>query len=118
MTKYNSVKTIIDGITFASKAEANRYQELRLLERAGAISELELQPRYILQDAFTRKGKKVQAITYIADFRYIEKGVVITHEVKGAETEAWKIKQKMFWHRYPHLELLVLYTRTAKKGKA
>lgn len=44
--KFNAVKTVIDGHTFASKAEAARYAELKLLRRAGEIFELELQPKY------------------------------------------------------------------------
>jgi hypothetical protein len=46
--KYRNIKTIVDGITFASKKEAKRYSELKLLERAGMITDLELQPAFNL----------------------------------------------------------------------
>ena len=48
MNKYNAVKVNVDGITFDSKKEAERYSELKLLERCGAISDLELQVEYKL----------------------------------------------------------------------
>jgi len=66
--KYGNIKTVIDGFTFDSKREATRYQELKLLEKAGEIRELELQPKYTL----VPKTKKRRAVTYTADFRYLE----------------------------------------------
>lgn len=72
-SKYNAVKTIIDGIKFDSKAEARRYSELKLLERSGLISKLKLQPRYNLMPSYTNgKGQKIRAIDYIADFEYLD----------------------------------------------
>ena len=62
--KYRAVKTTIDGITFASKREAKRYTELKILEKAGMITHLELQPEYLI----TINGIKI--CRYIADFRY------------------------------------------------
>ena len=62
--KYNAKKTLVDGIVFASAAEAHRYKELKLLERAGEISDIRLQVPYV----FTLKGKKI--FTYYADFVY------------------------------------------------
>ena len=62
--KYKAVKTTIDGITFDSKREAKRYTELKILEKAGYITHLELQPEYPI----TINGIKL--CKYIADFRY------------------------------------------------
>ena len=42
-SKYGARKTIVDGITFDSKKEANRYRELKLLEDAGEIEKLKMQ---------------------------------------------------------------------------
>lgn len=96
MTKYRNRKTVIDGYRFDSMREAARYQELRLLERAGVISELELQPKYTLQPGFTREGKKHRAITYTADFRYRdERGATIVEDVKGVQTQVFRMKRKM-----------------------
>lgn len=50
--KYGNIKTVIDGIKFDSKRESERYLELKLLEKAGEISDLKLQPRFILQHGF------------------------------------------------------------------
>ena len=58
--KYGARKTVIDGITFDSKREAIRYQELKLLERAGEIKDLELQPKYILQPKYCKNGKSIR----------------------------------------------------------
>ena len=70
MSKYRNRKTTIDGIAFDSKAEARRYAELKLLERAGEIKDLELQPKYRLLDGFKKNGKTYRPIDYIDEFRY------------------------------------------------
>lgn len=103
--KYNNHKTIVDGIKFDSIREAERYQELKLLEEAGKISHLELQPVVVLQDKFVYRGKVIRAITYRADFAYFDhaanKGVI--EDVKGMETDVFKIKKKMFQKKYGDL---------------
>ncbi|HKM44760.1 MAG TPA: DUF1064 domain-containing protein [Dysgonamonadaceae bacterium] len=101
--KYNAKKTVIDGITFDSKAEAKRYTELKLLERAGLISKLKLQPRYNLMPSYTNgKGQKIRAIDYIADFEYLdtETNRVVIEDVKGKKTAVYNIKKKLFEKRY------------------
>lgn len=72
MNKYRNKKVIVDGEEFDSKKEGNRYKELRLLERAGEISNLELQPRFLLQDKFKKNGKTYRKIEYVADFMYCQ----------------------------------------------
>ena len=91
MTKYRAKPTTIDGIRFASKAEARRYQELKLLERAGEIHNLETHPKYTLV-------VNDQVIcTYTADFRYEENGEVIVEDVKSRPTMtySYKLKKKL-----------------------
>ena len=101
--KYGNRKTTIDGITFDSKREAARYRQLKALEQAGEICNLELQPRFVLLDTFTDShGKRHQAITYVADFQYTEAGRVVVEDAKGVETAVFKIKRKLFLSRYPH----------------
>lgn len=90
VSKYGAVRTEIDGITFASKREAKRYGELRLLERDGQIAGLELQPRYPLKV----NGKLVT--TYVADFRFREHGALVVEDAKGMRTQAYIIKAKLF----------------------
>lgn len=89
--KYRNVPTIVDGIRFDSKAEARRYGDLKLLERAGEIRDLRLQPRYPL----TVNGVKV--CEYRADFAYLDRtGTPITEDVKGVSTKDFIIKAKLF----------------------
>lgn len=100
--KYGNRKTVVDGIKFDSKVEAERYKELRLMEKAGEIRDLVLQPKFLLQDKFKHKGKTERAVKYIADFKYFDvlRGVYVVEDVKGVETEAFKIKRKLFLKRY------------------
>lgn len=105
--KYLSKKTTIDGITFDSKKEGLHYVELKKLEKQGKISNLELQPSFLLQDGFKRDGKKYRPITYIADFRYVENGKVIVEDVKSsftAKDKVYKIKKKMLLYKYEGFE--------------
>ena len=68
--KYKNKKITIDGHEFPSKKEGNRYLELKLLQRAGEIRNLELQPRFLLQESFKKNGKTYRKIEYVADFAY------------------------------------------------
>ena len=91
--KYNAVKTTINGITFDSKHEASRYQELLLLQRAGIIKNLELQVPF----AIIVNGKKI--CKYIADFQYVDvsSGKVVTEDAKSpaTRTPTYQIKKKL-----------------------
>ena len=59
MNKYKNKKVQIDMYVFDSIAESRRYKELALLQRAGKITELQLQPRFLLQESFKKNGKKL-----------------------------------------------------------
>lgn len=83
MSKFHSLKTVVDGISFDSRKEANRYAELKLLERAGQLHNLRLQVPYVLVE----KSKYGQAIRYIADFVYEMGGETIVEDVKGYKTD-------------------------------
>ena len=101
--KYNAKKTAVDGITFDSRKEAERYKELKALELVGKIDRLELQPRFVLQDKHQcADGEKMRKVEYVADFEYIEKetGHTIVEDVKGMKTEAYKLKRKWFKCKY------------------
>ena len=90
-SKYGAKPTIVDGIRFSSQAEARRYGHLKMLERAGTICDLELQPR------FTLLVNQVKVATYVADFRYRFPGVSVpvVEDVKGVQTPVYKLKKKM-----------------------
>lgn len=91
--KFGNRKTEVDGITFDSLKEARRYGELKLLERAGEISGLELQPKFPL----TVNGQLV--CTYRGDFSYRDKaGNRVIEDVKSPATRAhpvYRIKAKL-----------------------
>lgn len=73
MNKYRNKKTQVDMYVFDSIAESKRYKELALLQRAGEIQNLELQPRFLLQESFKKNGKTYRRIDYIADFMYCQR---------------------------------------------
>ena len=90
--KYNNTKIRVDGRLFDSKAEAARWQELQLLERAGEIAELERQVEYEL----IPKQNGERAVKYIADFRYVDNdGKTVVEDTKGVKTPVWIIKRKL-----------------------
>ena len=76
-SKYRAVKTVVDGVTFHSKKEAKRYQDLRLLEKCSAITQLELQPRYELIVNNVKIGR------YTGDFRYLTNDGLVVEDCKG-----------------------------------
>lgn len=87
--KYGNKKTIIDGIKFDSKREAQRYGALQLMLKAGLISNLRLQVPYQI----TVNGMKV--CKYVADFVYEDKGIEIVEDVKGMKTPIYNLKKKL-----------------------
>ena len=90
MNKYHAVKTEVDGIVFASKKEAKRYGELKLLLRGELISCLEL------QKAFPLAVNGVQICKYVADFVYRAcSGHLIIEDTKGQKTPVYQIKKKL-----------------------
>lgn len=108
MNKYKNKKVQIDMYVFDSVRESQRYKELKLLERAGEISNLELQPHFLLQDSFKKNGRTFRKIEYVADFKYIENGKTIVEDVKGMQTDVFKLKHKIFEKVYPDLELRII----------
>lgn len=101
-SKYNAVKTVVDGIKFDSKAEARRYKVLKGMEQAGEIKDLQLQPEFELVPHYKSPadGHTVRALKYRADFRYIESGKLIIEDVKGRRTDVYRIKKKLFEYKY------------------
>lgn len=96
MPKYNNIKTVVDGITFDSKKEAQRYQVLKMLERAGAITDLKYQVAFEL----IPKQDGERAVKYIADFVYKENGKVVVEDVKGKRTQVYILKRKLMLERH------------------
>jgi len=101
--KYKNAKITVDGIVFHSHKEAARYKQLSLMEKAGEIVDLELQPSFILQKSFKYNGETIRAIKYIADFKYIDikTSRLIVEDVKGFKKDkTYIIKKKIFLFIY------------------
>lgn len=98
-SKYHNVKTVVDGIKFDSKREAERYQALKRMEQAGQISNLRLQVPFALVPSQRIDGKVVEReLKYIADFVYSQQGQMIVEDSKGDRTKDYIIKRKlMLW---------------------
>lgn len=100
-SKFGAVPTVVDGIRFHSAKEARRYQELKLLERAGEIRDLELQPRFRLSVQANQEltlGAMTDVGAYVGDFRYLEVRAgrlwKVVEDVKGFKTPLYKWKKK------------------------
>lgn len=101
MSKYHSTPTEVNGIRFDSKREANRWAELRILERAGKIQKLKRQVKYLLIPSQYRDGKCIEReASYIADFVYIKDGHLVVEDCKGFRTPEYKIKKKLMLQLY------------------
>lgn len=112
--KYRNQPVVIDGVRFASKAEAVRDGELQLLQRAGEIKDLKRQPRFPLVVA----GVKI--CTYVADWSYQRRtcldgrhhtfasppayGSLVVEDRKGVQTPAFKIKWALAKALHPEIE--------------
>ena len=104
-SKYKNRKIIVDGQKFDSMKELGRWQELKMLERAGEITDLQRQVPFELipvQRDYT--GKVIEKkCSYIADFVYQEKegngeSHVVVEDAKGKKTEVYRIKKKLMFH--------------------
>lgn len=110
-SKYKAQKTKRGKLAFDSKKEAERYDALMLLQKAGEIRGLKLQVRYCLQEAYTTfDGERVKSIDYIADFVYERRTapdsygqrywLPVVEDVKGMRTREYAMKAKLFRSRY------------------
>jgi hypothetical protein len=99
LSKYGNKKTVVNCATFDSKREARRYEELWLLQRAGLISDLKLQEKFVLIPSQRIDGKVVEReLSYKADFSYIENGKKVVEDAKGFRTDKYICKRKlMLW---------------------
>lgn len=109
--KYHNTKVIYNEIKFDSKKEGSRYLQLKQLEKAGIIKELELQPKFLLLDTIHYKNKTYPKTYYKADFKYFdnEKGKYIVEDVKSPITtkdKVYRLKIKMLLTKYPDIEFV------------
>lgn len=113
-SKYGANKTEIDGIVFDSRKEARRYTDLKLLERAGMIKDLQLQVKYELipiqrePDTIGKRGGVIKGkvierpVYYMADFVYMITGTgeKVVEDTKGFRTKEYIIKRKLMLYKY------------------
>ena len=103
---YINKKIVVDGIKFDSKKEARRYQALLLMQRAGKISDLELQPKFELVKSvkFSGDARAKPAVRYFADFAYTDTatGKRIVEDVKSPVT-----KEKPYYKMKRHMMLAI-----------
>lgn len=93
----------MDGIKFDGKKEAARYKDLKYLQRVGEISDLRLQPKFELIKSRMYHGKRINSLTYKADFQYVRDGVIVVEDVKSVATAknyTYIAKKKLFIELY------------------
>jgi len=100
-SKYHATKIETNDGKFDSKHELKRWQELKLLEKAGEIKNLKRQVKYELIPAQRVNGRTVErACSYIADFEYTYKGSKVVEDAKGFKTPEYKIKRKLMLEKH------------------
>lgn len=120
ISKYRAIPTVIDGIRFDSRAEAFRYSELCLLQKAGKIKDLKVHPVFELLPKAIVNGVKLRAVKYEADFSYTEidspvakdfrpRDVFVVEDVKGMETPVFRLKLNLFLRTFPSIDMRIVH---------
>lgn len=109
-SKYGAKPVVADGVRFDSAAERERWEQLKILQRAGRISGLER------QIAFPFRINRELMFTYYADFRYLdaETGRTVVEDVKGVATPVYKIKKKIIEASY-RIEIVEIRKGNARR---
>ena len=107
MNKYHNRKTVIDGIKFDSKKEADYYCELRIRRMAHEITSFDMQVPFVLLEPFKYKGHKMQGIKYTADFVvHYPDGRKEVIDVKGLRTRDYIMRKKLLLNKYPDIDFV------------
>lgn len=115
---FNNRKVEAGGYVFDSRLEARRWQQLRLMEQAGAIRNLQVKPSFMLQPGYRdADGKAQRAVTWTPDFTYQDgDGGWVAEDVKGGPvTEVTRLKLKLFSYQYK--DYRVRLVRAADVGR-
>ena len=110
-SKYKNIKVarlLPNGevVTFDSKKEGKRYDELILLAKQGIIKNLILQPEFEIIPTVKWNKKTLCKIKYIADFKYEKDGKIIIEDVKGFKTDIYNIKKRLFLLQNQDIEFI------------
>ena len=109
-SKYRAKKVTIGGETFDSQKEYNRWQELKIMQRAGIIHDLKRQVKFVLTPTIRepdiigpkggrKPGKVIElASSYVADFTYYKDEDFIVEDCKGFKTPEYILKRKMMFY--------------------
>lgn len=81
--KHGNKKVKVDGMTFDSQREYSRWQDLKVKEKYGLITDLQRQVPYVLAPSVKLNGRTKPAIRYYADFTYRECGFTIVEDAKS-----------------------------------
>jgi hypothetical protein len=111
--KYGAIKTVVDGITFDSMGESERYKDLKHLEKAELIKDLKLQVPFELVPAVKINGRTKPAMKYIADFVYfdVRKNSEVVEDFKGGVlTPEYRIKRHLMKWRH-NIDILETHAR-------
>lgn len=98
MSKYKNIRCKVGTEVFDSRREADRYLELCYLQKAGIITKLARQVKFVLIPAQRDKTSSrviEREVAYIADFVYIRDGQTVVEDVKGVRTRDYVIKRKL-----------------------
>lgn len=102
--KYHNKKVIIDGIEFDSKKEGNYYLKLKMLEKAGKITDLRLQVPFVVLETFKVNDRTYRKTKYLADFTYLDdKDKLHVIDVKSEATrkdKTYQLKKKLLAWKY------------------
>jgi hypothetical protein len=101
-SKKGKKKRTLNGFTFDSDIEFKFYEYLLSQQEEGIVKSIEIQPKYLLQEAYKKYDKNIRKIEYIADFlvKYSD-GSEIIYDVKGMVLNDFKLKRKIFDYVYP-----------------
>lgn len=99
-SKFHAKKVFTEEGEFDSQGEYKRWRELKLLERAGVIKNLQRQVTYELLPKQEYKGKTIRSVKYIADFVYEQDGEEVIEDFKGVRTDLYLLKKKLMLWRY------------------
>lgn len=118
MSRKKKNKPTIDGFVFDSQPEYSRYIELKLFQKKGLISTLEVHPKFHLaRPAKNEHGQKIRGWNYTADFKYydVEKRIVVVEDVKSlhidkngkkhgtSQSRDYKLTRNAFMRKFPEI---------------
>lgn len=95
-------KRTLNGYVFSSDLEYKFYVYLLSQQEEGIVKNINIQPKFLLQEKYEKYDKKILPIYYIADFEVeFSNGEIIIFDTKGMSTPDFKLKRKIFDYRYP-----------------